>query len=203
MALSTFADLKTELTNQGFDYLTSTQQGDYINTAYQEVCGLAAWPFLEASSTSHTSGTSISDIRQVLYVRDPTADRVLKASDARSLIDWYGSLSDTGDPEFWYFDGQTTIKTYPVNASRQLTVSYIKFPADLSGTDQPVIPLRYRMVIVDGAACFAHLENGDYEAEQARRAVWQRRVDLMSQALLGRNNSTSPDEVVSSETRNW
>lgn len=203
MALSTFADLKTELTNQGFDYLTSTQQGDYINTAYQEVCGLAAWPFLEASTTSHTSGTSIADIRQVLYVRDPTTDRRLQASDARTLVDWYGSLTDTGDPEFWYFDGQTTLKTYPVNASRELTVSYVKFPADLTGTDQPAIPLRYRMVIVDGAACIAHLENGDYEAEQARRAVWQRRVDMMSQALLGRNNTTTPDEVVAWEPKNW
>lgn len=202
MALSTFSDLKTELTNQGFDYLSSTQQGDYINTAYQEVCGLLPWPFLE-TSTSVTSGSSISDLRQVLYVRDPTADVQLCASDTRSLIDWYGSLTDTGDPSFWYLDGQTTLKTYPVNASRSVTVGYIKVPTALSGnSDQPLVPLSYRMVLVYGAKCIAHLENGDYEAEQAARGVWQQYVDRMASALLGRNLTATPDTVIA-EPKNY
>lgn len=203
MALSTFADLKTELTNQGFDYLTSTQQGDYINTAYQEVCALLPWPFLETSTTTLTSGTAVTDLRQVLAVFDESTDSQLTASDKRFLINAYGTLTDTGVPEYWYLDAQTTVKTYPVDASRQLTVHYLKVPADLSGTDQPVVPLAWRIVIVHGAACIAHLENGNYEAEQARRAVWQGYVDRMAAALLGRNNTATPDTIVLSEYRNY
>jgi hypothetical protein len=204
MALSTFSDLKTELTNQGFDYLTSTQQGDYINTAYQEVCALLPWPFLETSTTTLTSGTNVTNLRSVIAVNDPATDSNLSPSDKATLLAYYGALDDTGDPDYFYLDGQTTVKTYPVNATKQLTVHYVKVPADMGGgTDQPVVPLAWRSVIVDGAVCTAHLENGNYEAEQARRSVWQQRVDRMASALLGRNVGAYPTTVVQHDYRNF
>lgn len=203
MALSTFADLKTELTNQGFDYLSSTQQGDYINTAYQELCAILPWRFLETSTTTLTSGTAVSDLRSVISVHAQSTDNVLSPSDKASLLAWYGDLSDTGDPSYWYLDGQTTVKTYPVNSTLQLTVHYVKVPADLSGTDQPVVPLAWRMVIVHGAAVIAHLENGNYELSQARRQVWQESVDRMAAALLGQGPGAFPMAVVQHSPRDY
>lgn len=204
MALSTFSDLKTELANQGFDYLSSTQQGDYINVAYQEVCALLPWPFLETSTTTLTSGTSVSDLRQVLAVNDPATDSNLAPADKQTLLAWYGALDDTGDPDYYYLDGQTTVKTYPVNASKQLTVHYVKVPTDLSSSgDTPLVPAAWRMVLVHGATVIAHLENGNYELSEQRRNVWQAYVDRMAAALLGRNNGAYPSVIVQHDYRNF
>lgn len=204
MALSTYTDLQTELGNQGFEYLTSTQKGDYINAAYQEVCAVLPWPFLETVTTSLTSGTSVSDLRSVIAVNDPATDSNLTPADKQTLLAWFGALDDTGVPDYYYLDGQQTVKTYPVDASRQLTVHYVKVPTALSsGSDQPVVPAAWRMVLVHGAAVIAHLENGNYELSQARRQVWQEYVDRMAAALLGRHQGAYPMSVVQHDYRNF
>lgn len=204
MALSTYANLKTELANHGFDYLTATQQGDYINAAYQELAALLPWPWLETSTTTLTSGTAVSDLRSVIAVNDPASGSNLAPSDKATLLAYYGALSTTGSPDFYYLDGQTTIKTFPVNASLQLTVHYLKNPTALSADgDEPLVPSGWRIVLVHGAAVIAHLENGNYELSQARRQVWQETVDRMAAALLGRNTGAYPGMVVQHEPRNY
>lgn len=203
MALSTFTDLKAELANQGFDYLTSTQQGDYVNAAYQEVCSLLPWPFLETNTTTLTSGTSVSDLRQVLTVTNAATDAQLAAADRRWLVSQFGDLSDTGTAMYWYLDGGTTIRTYPVDTA-QFTVYYIKTPTALSsGSDTPLVPSQWRLVLVHGAKCIAHLENGNYEAEQQARVVWQAYVDRMAAALLGTNNTATPQVIVQTDYKNY
>lgn len=204
MALSTFTDLKTELANRGFDYLTSTQQGDYINIGYNALCSVYEWPFLEATSTTLTSGTSLSDLDGVLSVYDPTEGSQLAYRDRRELVSDYGALTDTGAPAWWYLEGQTTIKTFPVDAARQLTVVYKKVPTALSGgSDTPLIPSQWRRLIVDRAVVEALKEKGSYQEAKFALDVWQTEVDRMVLDLTQRNMTATPEYIVQTHFGNF
>src|SRR3954462_2289412 len=98
MALTTFSDLRTELSRRGFDYLDSTRLGNFTNDAYlRDICEVQDWPFLEAS-TSGTAPVTVSDLRTVEYVIDSTNGVKLSPIDRRNLTDWTVDLTTTGTP---------------------------------------------------------------------------------------------------------
>jgi hypothetical protein len=47
----TFAELKTELAARGFDHLSDTRLGQYVNQARAELDGMHMWPYREDSAT--------------------------------------------------------------------------------------------------------------------------------------------------------
>lgn len=183
MALTTFADLTTELAARGFDYLSSTRQGHYINAAYVELCEQARWLFL-LTSTTGTAPITIADLRTVESVEIASTQTKLRPLDRRHLTDSDPALDQTGVPDTYYFTGQTTIAVHPANTSLSLTVRYWKFPAVLSGTDEPVVPLRYRIAIVDYAAARAYMDAGERAHAHAARTEGDRMVQFMYESLL-------------------
>src|SRR3954471_4402598 len=140
----TYADLLTEFYARGFEYLNdgstgATRAGRWINFAYKRICREEEWPWTYADA-SGAPPLTISDLRSVLSVTDSTNDNPLQRVDRRDLVEMYPDLPDTGTPEYFYRDSQTSIKVYPANTSISLSVRYCKAPADLTGTDTPIVP---------------------------------------------------------------
>lgn len=176
-----FAALTTELADRGFDYLSASRLGRYINVAYHELCDLEEWPFLEASA-SGAAPLTISDVRTVLSVYDQAANANLTARERRGLVEDYRDLTTTGPPRFFYLDG-TSLSTYPVGGT--LNARYIKVPPDLAGdTDTPLVPPRFHYVIVDIAARRAYIDSDAYDKAQAVQAEVDRMVAIMRDSLL-------------------
>jgi hypothetical protein len=179
-----FADLKTELAERGFDYLSDARLARYINLAYHEVCEQALWPFLQAES-SGTAPLVIANLRMVESVEDSTNQCKLAPIDRRALTDGYPGLPDTGSPSFYYFTGQTALAVYPASDDAQITVRYWRSPADLSDdADEPAVPTRYQYAIVDYAVARAASDNGEPDKALAARQEGDRLVEFMLQSLI-------------------
>jgi hypothetical protein len=185
-----FTTIKADLVARGFDYLTSDQQGNYVNRAYQAISDARAWPFLETSQ-SGTAPMTITDLRQVLTVTDTTTDTNLLYRDIRTLRESDPDLDDTGSPIRFYLDGLTTLKVWPANTSDTINVRYLKRPAVLTGTDTPVIPEAYHLLIVDRAVVYAHRHANNWEAAEGAKAAFDVELLEMSNTLMGRNYASS------------
>ena len=192
MALTDLASLRTELAARGFDYLSDTRKGNFLNDGYHEVCEYMPWPFLRTTLTG-TAPLAIADIEHVLSVYDTTNLYMLQSADNRDL-----ETSVAGTPTYYYLDGDT-LKVEPTNTAASLRVVYIKVPADLAATtDTPLVPSRFRSLIVDIAQIKALAEDSD-NAELA--AALQPRLDAklvrMRDGLMSREHS-NPDFILSS-----
>lgn len=194
------SDLRAEVKARGYDYLDDARVDRYINQAQNELCALMPWPFLETDATGNAP-LAIPDVRYVLSVTDTTNRRALSPVDPRNLRMIDPDLSDAGNPCAWYLEN-TTVTTWPT-ATVALAVRYIKAPADLvATTDEPVVPVEWQDIIVDGAVCKAAKDNDGYGAMQMVRAEWQRQVDVMVQALMNRALD-GPGSILVTEPKNY
>lgn len=186
----TFAELRAELFARGHDDMDDAGTGltrakRYLNQAYLWVCEQHPWNFLEATATGPAPLT-IADVREVLSVTDTTLDRDLTPDDRRLLLRNHGDLSNTGTPASWYLEANV-LQTYPVDANTQLSVRYLKVPAELSADgDTPVIPARFHDLVVDDAERRAWKAKQNYEAAGALQGTVDRGVFDMAQSLLSR-----------------
>lgn len=90
----------------------------------------------------------------------------------------------------------TVISTYPTT-SVSLSVNYLKVPADLSGsTDVPVIPSRYHLAIVDGAAELAFRARNNLDMAQAMRDAFDQQVLEMGDTLNVPNLDSAREMVI-------
>lgn len=188
MALD-FAALQTELFARGFTYLNDAGAGltrakRWINEAMHEVDESEPWDYLRTTTTG-TSPITISDLGRVEYVVDVARRLVLDEMDRANLVAFYGDLTDTSTlASYWYKTSPTVIATYPVSTAT-LTVSYFKFGPDLSsGSDTPLMPDRFRQVIVEMAAQKAHRDNGNEAEAQACLSEAERILGRMRETLV-------------------
>lgn len=179
--------LRTEFQARGFGYLSSSRSNAYLNSAYLlDICEVEDWPFLEAS-TSGEAPLTVSDLRSVESVIDTTQLTKLKPIDRRQLTDLYDvDLTTAGSPAFYYLSGETVVSVYPT-ATDTISVRYWKAPAELSGTDTPVIPTRFHSLIIDFAVARAYEDSDDYELAQNARENALTRLQEMRISLLGQN----------------
>lgn len=197
----TFAELKTELEARGFDYLSDTRQGYFLNRAYHRVCDREPWPFLEGTATG-TSPLTISDARAVLSVVSTTSAEVLQWEDIRTLRESDPSLSQSGVPYCWYFEG-TDLTAYP-SSSDTLSVRYIKVPTDLTNnSDEPVFPARYHYALVDGACTYAYRDSDNLEAASATEDEFEKAILEMTDSLLVVNYDSPANIVISGTSLDW
>lgn len=181
--------LRTEFWARGFSYLNDggagqTRTDRWLNDAMHAIDELADWPYLLATTTS-TAPVTISDLRSVESVTDTSNFRQLVPRDRRDLRETYADLTQTGIPLFYYFTSSTTLNVYPANTSLTLTVDYWKFGPDLSsGTDAPLMPDRFRYIIVDYAVAQAMRDTGDEASAQAAQASGDNRLQLMRNSLM-------------------
>ncbi len=203
MALSTLADLRTELAARGFDYLSSTRLTDFLNYAYTvDVSEADAWPFLETSTTG-TSPVTVSDLRTIESVIDTTNQVKLRPMDRRHVTDLDVDLTRTGTPEFYYVTTGNVVATYPVGTGT-LSIRYWKTPTALSAdADEPLLPTRFRALIVDAAEVRAYTD--DDEADQANIAQQRflSRLEHMRLSLMGQQFDRPESMVLAGEIYSW
>jgi hypothetical protein len=167
----TFAELKQELVDRGFDSLSSTRQGLLINNARAELDRMFLWPWREAFA-SGLSPLAIADLGPIeAVVNTTTAVCPLSRSDWRSLLDMYGDLSTSGSPVFYYVaspSGTFEVATYPVSSSDVIGVQYWARTPDLvNGSDEPASPDEAHYTIVDLAARRAYRDNDEHDSAAA------------------------------------
>ena len=173
MAL-TFGGLLTEFYARGFDYLDDSASGTvrakrWINDAYHAINELDNWPYLEATAMG-AAPLTIADLRTIDSVYDVTNDQVLTLRAANELVTEYGDLASLGIPKDCWVSGGNTVNVCPVQAV-SLSVRYWKVATDLvNTTDEPLIPDRFRYVLVDYAVAAAMRDSQDPDAVIAQAA---------------------------------
>ena len=192
-----FEDLKTEFLARGFDYLSSTRAGLYLNDSYLlDVCEEEDWPFLEASK-SGTAPLEISDLRAIEYVIDETSqEKLTPLIQGRITDDVDVDLTTPGTPEFYYVTEGKKVRTYPVSTTDEVAVTYWKFPTELSGTDEPLLPTRFHSLIVDGAVARAYEDSDDQELATAAEAKFNGRLERMRTSLMNLQHDAPDDHIV-------
>lgn len=190
---NTLAGLRSRFQRRGFDHLSNQECNDTLNSAYQEVCDLEDWPFLEADA-SGVAPLTVADLRKVYTVRDSVQKAWLPRVERDSIIDRGLDVATTGTPAYYYVDAGNIVRTYPVGGT--LAVRYWKTPTDLTtDSDVPVIPTRYLDVVVLCACIAAHMNESspDY---QSFTNEYQRRLDVMRQALLAQHAEAARINIV-------
>lgn len=182
MAWPSFSDLKTELSDRGFAYLSDARLGRYVNQARTEIDEMELWPYRQATATG-VAPLTISDLSSIESVWDSGGNRNLTIRDRRDLVDTYRDLTVTGTARWVYVEGSTVVRTYPVGGT--LTVRYYKSTPDLSAAgDLPLLPTRYAYVIVDAAVRRAYQDDDNAAMAQAVQAEVDRALELMRSSLL-------------------
>ena len=179
----------TELQARGGSYLTSAggRPTIMLNDAKNELEDFYPWPWLETTTTG-TAPLTISDLKYVLYVVDTTNKVELRGVDAGWIISQEGTdIAQTGDPSYWYLDGLTSLKVFPANTSVSLSVRYVKYSAELTGSDTPGIPTRYHNLWIDLAMCRVYEDSDDFQAASALRAQTQKRLGQLVEEFEQRN----------------
>lgn len=184
-------EIRTEVEARGYDYVPQTRLNLWIKQAYQYVCALEPWWFLE-SSVSGQAPLTITDLSQVLYVA--YGDVSLRGADWRDIRDLDPGLDDTGTPVMWYLEAQA-IKTWPTS-TETLNVRYIREPPELtSDSSTPLIPEAYHHILVDLAVISGLKDNDEYEQAQGLQAVVDRSVsDMRDQEMV--RNYQNPTQIV-------
>lgn len=198
-----FSELRTEVVSRGFDYLQQSSAGEaridrWLNQSYQALCEAEDWPFLEMNTTS-TAPISFENLRSVIDVKRSDQVSLVKRS-RQILARRYPDLSLPGTPRHWYLEGDS-LKTYPVDATENLSVRFIRVPSELEEDgDEPLVPSRYRDLIVDGAVLKAYKDTDNFEAYGSLATVVQDGVSGMARTLMDRNRSGAEQVEVTSGT---
>lgn len=141
---------RADLEARGYARFTDARLNAFLNTAKNrfEDYGFD-WPWLKATTTG-TSPITISDLRRVRTVYDPSNRRPLDRVEAEDVTDFFDTnLTLAGPALYWYLSAETVLATYPVSTAT-LSVRYQKFSPELSGdSDTPLIPVRYHQTWVD------------------------------------------------------
>lgn len=177
-----FGELKTELANRGFDYLSDARLGYFVNQARHELDMMELWPY-RITETSGTPPVTITDLGSVEEVVDTSNNySMLQNTDRRTLRSAYNDLTMTGSPTHFFIDNGV-LRSYPIGGS--VTIRYYKRPADLSGsTDLPLAPTQYHMLIVDMAARWAYKDSDNEQGAAAIGEDISRQQQLMRMDLL-------------------
>lgn len=190
--------MKTELSDRGFDLLSDTRLGQFVNQARNELDNLYLWPY-RLTSASGTSPLTITDLGTIeeVALTSTTGSPALAFADRRSLKDAYGDLTTTGTPQWFYIDNGV-VRTYPVGGT--LAVRYYKRTPVLTGTDTPLAPADYHMLIVDMAVRWAQ-KDGDTPSSLDGDILRQLSImvgDLLDQQIVG-----SPQAPVAYASGDW
>ena len=194
-----FAALLDEVNDRGYNHISDTRLGRYVNQSYKSICNRAPWPFL-LTTTTGVAPLTISDLRAVLSVVDTTNKTKLYHSDRRNLIESVSTdLTITGTPSYWYQESRTVIKVYPANTTSTLSVHYLKVPATLTGTDAHLIPDEFEDLIIDGAVIRALKDSDELDAAASLSSFYNEGLREMIDTLISRNHA-NPNYIIQTNT---
>ena len=180
----TFADMQIEVLERAGrdDGRFAVRVRRWLNDAMHEVDQDGRWEYL-AASTSGAAPLTIADLDRVESVADTTADYMLDQVDRDTLVSAFADLTTPGTALYWYRSAPTTIAVYPVS-TLTLTVKYFKFGPDMAAsTDAPLMPDRFRQIIVERATASALRAAGDLNGAQACMQEYERVLQSMRESV--------------------
>lgn len=204
-----FSALKDEFANRGFDDLSDTRRGQYINWARAQLDALKPWPYRKTSGTG-SSGTGTftsSDLGWPYLVQDTSNSlAVLHPRNELELRSCHGDLSYVAAPFAYYVatSGNTrTVRAYPVGGT--LIVYYYMVTPDLANaSDTPAAPAKYHGLIVDMAVQMAYRGDRGDNASAEQLQVWiDRQLQAMSDELLVEQVQGPTFRVLPHRIENW
>lgn len=183
-----FSDLRQELADRGFDDLSNTRLGSFVNSGYRDVAQYQGveWPWFESTATG-AAPLVLSDVRKIHRVVNTDSRDWLTSRTLNRILECDPGLQDTGTPAFWYLSAGTTVNVWPTS-SVNVAVYYTALPVLLtSDTDEPEIPEIYRPLIVDAAAVRAYRDADNTEEAALVLQGWTADMDEMLRALAAPN----------------
>lgn len=185
--MSTYLELRTELSARGYSHLSTLRLGYLINRARARLDGMYLWPYREDSAQG-AAPLSVPTLGIVEAVTNETRGYVLEEMGYADVLEFGDtSLTGSGYPAFWYRStpaGAPVVNTYP-SGTDTIGVQFWKVCVDLSGdSDTPQAPSRFHLLIVDIAQQQAERERGNFDASQSLQPDIDRQVSEMVDQLL-------------------
>jgi hypothetical protein len=178
----TLAELRTDLQDRGFNYLSQTRQDRMLNIGQKALCLEDEWPFLQVTMTG-VAPLTISDAREIHSVASATNELVERDFDEINNGD--PLLTQTGTAQYFWRDGSSTLRVYPNDTSTTWTVRYLKTPATMTtAADVPAVPDDWRFLIVDYAVMAALRDRSNFQEADALFQAVQPDLNRMREALV-------------------
>jgi hypothetical protein len=203
----TFDVMLTMLYARGFDFLNdggagATRAARFVNDAMHQIDDMEPWQYLQASTTG-TSPLTISDLGRIESVTDVANLNDLAYMPRQNVTTLYADLTLTSSvPTYYYVTGGTVVNTFPVSGVT-LTARYFKVAADLTGTQAPSMPDRFRMAIVHYAAQLAFAESNIPDEAQLAGAAGDAVVERMREWNLLSQGSGGQQLVTWGTSQDW
>lgn len=179
-----FADMQIEVLERlgRDDARMAARVRRWLNDAARDVDQADRWEYLLATTTG-AAPLTIADLDRVESVADVANDIALASVDRDELVTMFADLTTTGLATCWYRSAPTTISVYPVSTI-SLTVRYFKFAPDMAAaTDAPLMPDRFRQIVVERATGMGLRAIGDLNGAQACMTEHDRLLGLMRESV--------------------
>lgn len=191
----TLLTVRTEFEARGFTHLGDSRATRLINDAYQWLVKKALWPFREATS-SGAAPLTIADMDVIASVVDTAnGNQKLHPKDRRELVRRFQDLTTAGTPLYYYIEGGSVVKTYPVGGT--LSVRYWKNATALSGDSDPlIVPDSWVQLVIDRAAYRGLLDAENWAGAASIKAeIADALADMMLDQLAQQADENEQIEV--------
>jgi hypothetical protein len=196
------AAARTELEERGFDSLSPARATMYLNYGMTALERVYPWPWLRTTTTG-TSPLAIPDLQAVRSVRTSTG-RELLGVDEQWLASSGYDFTQSGTAELWWLEGETTLKTWPVDSSTSLSVVYTRFSPTLSADgDTPLFNSRWDINWIDLSVVEAYRDSDDHDQAARLLAAVGSRLQAMIETYGYRNDQNPDLMVVRGESVDW
>jgi hypothetical protein len=138
----TVDELLTSMNEFGFEDTDISEKTNALNFAIKNITQRKLWSFLDTVVTLTFSGSSAtpsnvpSDLRAVRKMIDNATGRRIRFKRTDDMEEQYGTtLTQSGDPYFYYFEGRT-LKVYQVpSATTTARLRYARFAGKVQSGD--------------------------------------------------------------------
>lgn len=187
-------ELAIEAGEQYDDIDTKLQFEDWVGQAVDAVYAVSPWFFRNITETVntvngtvvYTLGASTSKIRDIAYGTTHIVYAPIERLIARGK-----SLTATGTPAYWYFDGldssnQIKISFQPVpDAVYAITVHGVQRPADLASGDTIPLPKEYLNAVREKVRALLAYSDKDYNSVQLFTQSFENQLKGLSEQYAG------------------
>lgn len=185
--------IRAEWMARGFHHMEADgtpRLNGLVQKAVEEIVEEAPWAFryVEEETTLPVTIADPGDIDQVLHNGRP-----LRPQNIDQLRDRFPSLTGSaGAPRYYYLRGEE-LATYPATEDALTVVYYssdgwyndgVRGPVALTDEAVPVIPSRYRDLIVELLCVYGQADSEDFEERDAARAEYDSGLEQMRRVQL-------------------
>lgn len=189
----TVDELLTSMNEFGFEDTDISEKTNALNFAIKNITQRKLWSFLDTVVTLNFDGSSAipsnvpSDLRAVRKIMDLSTPRRVRFKRTDDMEEQYGStLTQSGDPYYYYFEGRT-LKVYQVpSATKTLRLRYARFANKVQSGDPEsaiiVPPDGHEAVLFRALQHLYDLED-DSELAQRFEAKAENSIALLAEAF--------------------